>query len=421
MKSKILIVAAMSFSIAGFSQKDEIKAADKAYKSKNFELAKEQLEKASSLIDGADDKLKAQYYYLQGNVYDNLSNKEGDIKSFKKAVKSYNQLLKIEKKGKVKYTPEVKKSLSTLGGKIINSAIIDNKEEKFDIASEKLFMGYNLSKKDTVYLYYAASSAVSGGNYEKALKYYNKLKDLNYDGSEVKFMATNVATGEVENLGTKKSRDLMVKSKKFKKPTKEVTPSRKGEIIKNIALIYTQLGKDDKAMQAYEDARKSDPKDVNLLLNQANLYFKQGNKEKFKTLMAEATQMAPDNADLHYNIGVVNAEQGNIEEARTSYKRAIEINPGHVNAQLNLSTTYVNEGNSLVDKMNALGNSKADIAQYEEYKKKKDEMFVEGAQTLESALKLNPGNQGILSQLKNIYGALGDNENFMKYKKLLGE
>jgi hypothetical protein len=40
---------------------------------------------------------------------------------------------------------------------------------------------------------------------------------------------------------------------------------------------------------------------------------------------------------------------------------------------------------------------------------------------LEDALKLNPDNQGILSQLKNIYGALGDNENFLRLKKLAGE
>jgi tetratricopeptide (TPR) repeat protein len=146
-----------------------------------------------------------------------------------------------------------------------------------------------------------------------------------------------------------------------------------------------------------------------------------GDKEKFKALMAEAAEMAPDNADLHYNIGVINMEQGNIEDARTAYKRAIEINPGYVNAQLNLSTTYVNEGNSLIDEMNALGTSREDIAKYDELKKKKDELFQEGATVLEDALKTNPDNQGILTQLKNIYGALGDNENFMRIKKLLGE
>jgi hypothetical protein len=40
---------------------------------------------------------------------------------------------------------------------------------------------------------------------------------------------------------------------------------------------------------------------------------------------------------------------------------------------------------------------------------------------LEDALKSNPDNQGLLTQLKNIYGAMGDNENFMRLKKILGE
>ena len=158
-----------------------------------------------------------------------------------------------------------------------------------------------------------------------------------------------------------------------------------------------------------------------LLESGAASHYKLGDKEKFKELMAEAAAMAPDNPDLHYNIGVINMEQGNLLEARASYKKALEINPGYTNAQLNLSTTYVNEGNSLIDEMNSLGNSKADVAKYDELKEKKDNLFMEGATVLEDALKTNPDNQSILTQLKNIYGAMGDNENFMRIKKLMGE
>ena len=201
----------------------------------------------------------------------------------------------------------------------------------------------------------------------------------------------------------------------------EKRPSKKAEIVKNIALIYSQLGRNEEALAAYADARANNPDDVNLVLNEANLHYQMGDKDKFKALMAEAAEMAPDNADLHYNIGVINMEQDNIEEARTAYRRAIEINPGYVNAQLNLSTTYVNEGNGLIDAMNQLGTSRADIAKYDELKMQKDDLFREGAQILEEALEHNPDNQGVLSQLKNIYGALGDNENFMRIKKLLGE
>ena len=137
--------------------------------------------------------------------------------------------------------------------------------------------------------------------------------------------------------------------------------------------------------------------------------------------MAQAIALAPDNPDLHYNVGVISMEQGNFVDARTSYKKAIEIDPKYTNAYLNLSTTYVNEGNGLIDQMNSLGNSRTDIAKYEELKKTKDSLFKQGADVLEAALKTSPDNENVMTQLKNIYGAMGDNENFMKMKKLLGE
>lgn len=418
MKTKILILAAMSYTMVGFSQKSEIKAVEKALKTGNMAEAKSALESASALIGGADEKLKSQFYFLKGETYGALA-KKGDISAFDTAIEAYQQVIAEEEtSGKIKYTGEAKQKLSGMVGDLINAAVKDNAENKFVEGADKLLMAYNLSPQDTSYLYFAASGYTNGQEYEKALTQYNKLKDLNYDGAEVTYTAVNIATGETETM-SKSQRDLMVKSKTYKDPKEEKTPSKRPEIIKNIALIYTQLGQDDKALGAYKDARADDPTDVNLILNEANLYFKLGDKEKFKTLMAEATALQPDNADLFYNIGVVNMDQGNIEEARKAYYRALEINPGYVNAQLNLSTTYVNEGNQLIDSMNSLGNSRADIAKYDELKEKKDNLFRRGADVLEKALKLNPDNQGILEQLKNIYGALGDNDNFMRLKQLI--
>ncbi|EAR01864.1 tetratricopeptide repeat protein [Maribacter sp. HTCC2170] len=420
MKTKILILAAMSFTMIGFSQKNEIKAAEKALKGGDSAGAKTSLEAASGMISGADAKVQAQYHFLRGRIYADLA-KKGDNSAFDTAITSFKKADEIETtSGKAKYGKLITEHLATLAGDLVNSAVEDNGEKKYKEAGEKLYMSYKLSPKDTIYLYYAASSAVNGGEYDQALGYYNELKELNYDGGGMEYKATNVSTDEVEVMD-KVQRDLMVKSGTYKDPLDEKTPSKTAEIVKNIALIYTQLGQDDKALEAYKAARVNDPKDVNLILNEANLHYKLGDKEKFKALMAEAASVAPDNPDLHYNIGVINMEQGNIEDARASYRKALEVNPGYTNAQLNLSTTYVNEGNGLIDEMNSLGNSRADIARYDELKQQKDNLFKEGAMVLEDALKINPDNQGILTQLKNIYGAMGDNENFMRLKKLLGE
>ncbi len=420
MKTKIFILAAMSFTMVGLAQKKEIKAAEKALKGGDAMAAKTSLEGASGMLSAADDKTKAQYYFVRGNVYSALA-KKGDNTAFDEAISSFKQVMDIEEKGgKAKYTSETKQNMSAMTADLVNSAVEDNGNKKYKEAAEKLYLSYTLSPQDTIYLYYAASSAVNGTEYEQALTYYNKLQELGYDGSGMTYKATNNETGEVEEM-QKVQRDLMVKSGTYKDPVDEKLPSKTAEIVKNIALIYGQLGQDDKAIEAYKKAREGNPDDVDLVLQEANLHYKQGDKDKFKELMSEAAAMAPENADLHYNIGVINMEQGNIAEARASYQKALEINPGYTNAQLNLSTTYVNEGNGLIDEMNSLGNSRKDIARYDELKKQKDDLFVEGATVLEDALKMSPDNQGVLTQLKNIYGAMGDNENFMRLKKLLGE
>ena len=346
----------------GFAQKDEMKTAEKALKDGDAAAAKAALVSAASTIDSAKEKDQAEYYALLGNANYELA-KKGDVASFQSALDAYNKVIAVEEaSGKEKYTSVAREKMGQMTADLVNAAVEDNNNQKFAEAAEKLYMGYKLSPRDTVYLYYAASSAVNGQNYDEALKYYKELKDLGYNGESVTYTAVNVETGETETMD-KATRDLYVKAGTHKDPQEEVSPSKKPEIVKNIALIYQQMGENEKAIAAYADARAENPDDVNLVL---------------------------------------------------------AIDPGYINALLNLSTTYVNEGNGLIDEMNALGTSKADIAKYDELKDKKDSLFREGATVLEDALQSNPDNESILTQLKNIYGALGDNENFMRIKKLWG-
>jgi len=420
MKNTFLLLAALGISTVSFAQKDEIKAATKALKSNDASAVLSALEGAATIIDSAEDKYIGQYYFLQGEAY-GIQAKAGDFTAYNKAVSSYNKVVASElASGKSKYTIEIKQKLVAMTSDIINAAVQDNNDEKYKVASEKLFLGYTMSPQDTIYLYYAASSAVNGNEYELSLKYYNMLKDLNYDGSEMKYSAVNKETGEREEM-EEVQRNLMVKSGSYEDSKDERTPSKNSEVIKNIALIYTQLGEDDKAMEAYKEARLKNPNDVSLITNQANLYFKQGDKDTFKSLMNEATEIDPTNPDLFYNIGVINMEQGNSQEARAAYSKAVELSPTYINAYLNLSTSFVNEGNNLIDEMNKLGNSKKDISRYDDLKAQKQAFFKEAAKALEAGLAANENDLDLLGQLKNIYAAIGDNVNYMRVKKLLGE
>lgn len=410
MKQKLLLVVAIFASAISFAQKDELKAAKKALKSNDAQGVIDALKPVAGTIDSAEDKYRTTYYEYLGDAYTILA-KAGDDSQYDHAIEAYNHVK----------SDEVAQKLKGISNDLVNAAVADNQASNFLDAATKLYKSYSISPNDTIFLYYAASSAVSGKDYQLALKYYNELKDINYDGSEMKYTAVDVATGERVAMD-KAQRDIMVKAGTHKEPKDEKTETKRSEIIKNIALIYTQEGNDEKAMEAYVDARKANPNDVSLILNQANLYFKQGDKDKFKSLMNEAISVDPQNPDLHYNIGVISMEQNDYEGARAAYSKSIEIDPSYINAHLNLSTSYINEGNLLVEEMNAIrGNSAKDIAKYDALKAQKEGLFKKGAEALEAAVEANPGNKELLEQLKNIYGALSDFVNYKRIQDLLDQ
>ena len=232
MKNKFLLVAALTLTMVGFAQKNEIKDAEKALKDGDSASAQTAIDAASGSIASADEKLQAQYYFTRGKIYSELA-KKGNNEAYEKAASSFKKVIEIEEaSGKQKYSDETNQHMASLTADLVNSAVTDNGNKKFKEAAEKLYMSYTLSPRDTSYLYYAAGSAVNGGHYEMALDYYTKLQELDYSGAEVVYKATNAATGEVEEM-EKMQRDLMVKSGTYTDPLDEKTPSKKAEIVKN--------------------------------------------------------------------------------------------------------------------------------------------------------------------------------------------
>jgi len=413
MKKYFLVAASMLSVLAVNAQKDELKAASKALKKGDAATAVQALNPIAEVVKSADDKTKAYFYALYGQASLQLAQAgEGE---FTPAIESYEAIVAMNAS---KYIEEANQALKTISNELVNAAVEAQQTSDYVLAADKLDLAYRLSPKDTIYLYYAAGSAVNGKDYDKALDIYIRLKEMNYDGSEKRFAAINIASSELEYFD-QATRDLYVKAGTHKDPKDETTPSKRSEVVKNIALIYQQEGRNEEALAAYEDAIAQNPGDVALILNKANLYYTMGQPEKFKSLMMEASAMDPTNPDLQYNIGVIAMEQSNMEEARAAFYRALEIDPTYINASLNLSTTYINEGNSLIDQMNELAMSSkySDLDKYDALKKQKEEFFIEGAKVLEASLENLPGNQELLNQLKNIYGALGDNANF---KRILG-
>ncbi|REG88114.1 tetratricopeptide repeat protein [Winogradskyella sediminis] len=415
MKKLMTIVLVMAVTSFSFAQKNEIKAIEKALKNSNYADAKSAASAAQGLIGNMDDKSKAKFYYLKAQaLYANGNGSDADIDE---AITSLENLKDLESKmGKLKYTQKANEMTTGMVNTFLTKANEAFTKKDYKVAAKRFEKVYRMSPKDTLYLYYAASSAVSEPDYETALDYYIELKNLGYNGAEMNYYATNVETGEEENFSDKASRDFSVKAKLHKLPREKKSASKTAEIVKNIALIYVSQGENEKALGAMADARKENPDDIGLLLSEANVYLKMGNRERFKELMEEATEKDPNNAELQYNLGVLAAEGGNSEEAIKYYEKAVAINPNYVDAYTNIAVVILDGEAKIVEEMNALGTSKADNIKYDELKEKRTKVYEKAIPYLEKALELKNTNIDAARTLMNIYSALGETAKFKEMR-----
>ena len=423
---KLAILMMLIICSNSFSQKKELRQINKLISESFFTEAESSLEAISALVEVSDDKIKAQYYFYLAKV-------SNELEKFNDAITAYDNLKSINDSA---YSTTIKSEFdflySQIETSIINSAVEDNRNSNYSVASDKLLMAYKMNEeKNKDYLYYAAGSAVNSKEYEKALDYYVELKENNYTGVIDEYYITNNETGEEEKVSETEF-DLLKNSKDYSNPRVGQTESRYPEIVKNIALIYVQQGKNDIAIEAIKEARSIQPDDTSLILNEADLYIRISNnsddeserdlyRKKFKELMELAITKDPENGILYYNLGVISSEQGENDSALEYYKKAIEFKPDYVDAYLNLVAVILDGEQSIVDEMNNLGTSKKDNIRYDELKVERENLYKECIPFLEKLIEVSPTNIDALNTLKNIYGVLGENEKFKDLSAKINE
>ena len=406
MKKLLLYTLLLTISFSS-AQKKELRNANKFFTSGEYASAIDLLESSKEIFDSSDDKIKSQAMLLYGKLYTAMED-------FGLAMRAFNEAKNLGVSTQL-LNPEVNK----LETAIITSAIGDNETENFNSAAKKLKMVYDINEdKNAEYLYYAASSAVNSSDYSLALEYYEELRDIKYEGIETKFYITEVSSGNEVEINSETEFQLLQKSKDYSNPREEETESKFPEIVKNIALIYKELGQNDKALAAIEAARSSNPDDVGLIITAANIYFELDNKEAFKLAMSEAIEKEPNNPVLYYNLGVVSGELGEKDVAISYYEKSIDLDPTNENSYLNLVALILDGEQDIVDEMNSLGTSRADNQKYDELKELRENLYRECVPILQDLISIN-NNVEAIRTLMNIYGTIGDNPGYMEMKNLL--
>ena len=401
-----------------YSQKKELKSVDKLLKSGDFISAKASLELVSDMITTSDDKTKAKFYYLKG-----LSNYQNGDASFENkllSIKSFNTVKEIEENTSKLYTDKIEDILSNLFNSFVNDSKSALEIKNYEQSYKNLEAAYNVSKKDTLYLYNAALVATEAKSYEVALNYYEALIEIGYTGVSINYYATENDSNEEQVFQDEKSRDFSVDViGTHNSPRDEMAKSVEIDILRSIAAIYRSEEDFDKSLYYLEKAKIIDSNDINLILLESNVRWEMGNVDKYQELVSKALDIEPDNVDLIFNLGVVNADKGNLSEAIDFYDKAIKLNPAYTKAYLNAAALILDREGEMIKEMNSLGTSTADYNRYDELKIERENLYKSAIPYLIEVYNLENDNISAARTLRNIYSALDDTNGYNKFKEIV--
>ena len=405
---KLAILMMLMICSNSFSQKKELRQIKKLVSEKFYEEALSSLDEINGIVQTSDDKIKAEYYYNRA-----VSERETD--QFSNSINSYNSLIKIDDSN---YSTTIKLEIDNLKilieNAIVNSAVEDNKIENYESSMKKLYLAYDFNGNEE-YLYYAAGSAVNSKNYDNAIEYYLLLKNNGYTGVVDEYFITNNESG-VEEKVSETEFEVLKGSKDYSNPRIGQTESRYPEIIKNIALLYVVQKKIDLAISAIDEARKAQPDDVNLILNEADIYVnlrKEAQDQekrdeytaKFKELMQLAVSKDPENGILYYNLGVISFENNDPESAYDYFLKTISFKPDYLDAYFGIIDLELDKQDAINEEISTLvmSRKKSDMDRLDELEEEKLEIYRNCSKLCETVLTYDKNSRVALKYLAQFY------------------
>ena len=235
-------------------------------------------------------------------------------------------------------------------------------------------IGLEFDTKDTTTYYYAAISAEQGHAFERALKIYQDLLDMDY---EEPFLYTSLS---------------------------------------NISL---HLGDTLAAKEYTLEGREKYPDNLDIIFQEANIYIFTGDIDGARRVLDIAIQRDPENPTLHFAFGAnydkmyqdttysEEDRQFAFEEAVKAYENAIELQPDFFDAVYNLGVLYFNRGIRIFEEAEEQLRETHDFAQYQEEEKEFKQAWLEAQPYLEEAKTMlemdDPNMEIVVISLVELY------------------
>ena len=338
--------------------------------------------------------------YTENDSYSKLMmlGKEVDqVKKGKAIMEAYDYFLKAYKldqmpndKGKVKpkFDKKIKENIKEFYTAQYNlvgygAHLFDKKDYKgaFDAFSTFLeipklpMMNKELSVTDSTYRmikYFSALAATNMQNHDKAIEMYKDLADDNYETKNVyQLLADEYRT------------------------------------IKDTVNYLATL---EQGFKLFND-------DPWFLQNIINHYIYSDKIEEASKYLDAAIAQAPTVAEYYYVKGNVEERLGNNDGARKAFEKALELQPKMASAYAGIGRIIFNQAVELLRAADSIRDNKLYNAEVQ----KANDIFKQSLPYMEKAVELDPKDTDFKQALKMLYYRLGDNANYEKISKELGE
>ncbi|MBZ5560013.1 MAG: protein kinase [Acidobacteriia bacterium] len=109
----------------------------------------------------------------------------------------------------------------------------------------------------------------------------------------------------------------------------------------NLALLYTQLGRDSEAIPLYEELRRRGMAFPITYTNLAATYVNEGQFEKASEVLGEYVRANPDVQRGHFGLANVFAASGKWDESLAEYDKAAALEPANLDATANERAVFI--------------------------------------------------------------------------------
>lgn len=360
MKSFVIVVFAL-FSISAYSQK--YATAYKQLRDGNTKEAKVLIDEASADME---ENKKVETWLIKGEIYFTLFNgdktQSGGGEILSTAFESFMRAYDLDKEKK--HLNDIMARVKQLSVMFFNHGVREYNESKFESALfsfEKSIEvnGLDIVQKVDTSLYFNAGMAADKcGNFQKSVRYFKKLIELQYNGSEAYHLLANTYLHA-------KDYDMFVETAV-------------------------------KGIQYY-------PNDNNKIISSLINYFLQiEDNVNAKKYVLMAIEKNPGNENYHFVLGNLYERTGDLEGAISEYKKASQLKTDYFEPLFNLGIIHYNKAAKQSKKMEDI---KVKEQLIEENKIMLD-LLNQSMVYFENALKLKPSDQETIKSLYDLYGLL---------------